>query len=68
MGGAANIVNNKGVGAVIDLEEKKEAIKKISSLFSNFSILKDQCTNTANEIFSTSACAQRYIQIYSSLY
>lgn len=68
VGGAANIINKKGVGAVIDLEDKKEAIKTINTLFSNLPILKDRCTKTAKDIFSTKVCAQRYIQIYSNLY
>lgn len=67
VGGAARIIKDKGVGAVIDLEEKDKEIKNISLLFSSLSQLRNQCITTANEMFSTKVCAQRYIQIYSSL-
>ncbi len=68
VGGAARIINDRKVGAVIDFEEKEKSIKKIDFLLSNLSNSRAQCIDTANEIFSTKVCAKRYIQIYSAIH
>jgi len=66
VGGAAHIVREHGVGAVIDLNDKDVAAREFLRLVEQLPNFADKCANTAQLLFSLEKCAQKYIDLYDA--
>jgi glycosyltransferase involved in cell wall biosynthesis len=67
VGAAADLVDTRGLGAVIDLDKPEEASARLQRLAVVAGALRVRCRSAAEEMFTVERCAADYIALYRSL-
>jgi glycosyltransferase involved in cell wall biosynthesis len=66
VGGAAQVIHEYGVGAVLDLADPA-CDAALHELLEQRAVMRPRCRATAEKLFSVRACADAYVAIYRSL-